>query len=214
MSKSLRILGLLLLGFVVGVACTLGLLAYLLRNPESIKRMVLGVNPEISTAFDPKRRLAKADAELAASSGEYSRWLALGDAAMMNVEAGSPDKARSYAEELLRLAPKYSKDWNFGNALHKGNLTLGRLALRAGDMESAKRYLLEAGRTPGSPQLNSFGPNMTLAKELLEKSERTAVLEYFGLCGKFWKMGGDKLREWGALVKDGLVPDFGANLVY
>jgi hypothetical protein len=86
--------------------------------------------------------------------------------------------------------------------------------LRTGDTEGAKKFLLEAGRTPGSPQLDSFGPNMTLAKELLGKGERSAVLEYFGLCGKFWKMGGDKLREWGALVKDGLVPDFGANLLY
>src|ERR1700738_5327125 len=102
MSKSLRILGLLLVGFIVGLACTLSLLAYLLRKPESIKRMFLGVNPEISTALDPKRRLAEADAELASSSSEYSRWLALGDSAMMNVEAGSRDKARSYAEELLR----------------------------------------------------------------------------------------------------------------
>jgi hypothetical protein len=133
---------------------------------------------------------------------------------MMNVEAGSTEKAKSYAEELLRLAPKYSKDWNYGNALHKGNLTLGRLSVRSGDLENAKKYLLEAGRTPGSPQLNSFGPNMALAKELLEKGERSAVLEYFGLCGNFWEMGGQKLREWSALVKDGITPDFGGNLLY
>lgn len=158
--------------------------------------------------------LTKADAVLAASADEYNRWLALGDAAMLNVAVGSHDKAGPYAEELLRLAPNYSKNWNFGNALHKGKLTLGRLALRAGELESAKEFLLEAGRTPGSPTLNSFGPNMTLAKELLEKGERDAVLEYFGLCGKFWKLGGAKLREWAAVVKDGGIPDFGANLLY
>jgi hypothetical protein len=55
---------------------------------------------------------------------------------------------------------------------------------------------------------------MTLAKELLKKGERTAVLEYFGLCSDFWKMGNQKLREWSALVKDGITPDFGANLLY
>src|SRR5262249_44092468 len=148
-----------LLGFVVGVACTLGVLVYLLRNPEFIKRMALRVNPEISAPLDPKHRLAKAEAELATPQSEHSRWVALEDAAMMNVEAGSPEKAKAYAEELLRLSPKYSNDWSFGNAVHKGNLVLGRLAIRAGDTESAKKYLLEAGRTPGSPQLDSFGPN-------------------------------------------------------
>lgn len=163
---------------------------------------------------DIKQRLAKADTALAAASGEYKRWLELADAAMMNAEAGSPEKAKSYAQELLRLAPKYSEDWNFGNAVHKGNLTLGRVALRAGDTEAAKKFLLEAGRTPGSPQLNSFGPNMTLGKELLEKGERDAVLEYFQLCANFWEMDRGRLREWSALVKKGLVPDFGANLLY
>lgn len=105
-------------------------------------------------------------------------------------------------------------DWNFGNAVHKGNLTLGRVALRAGDIEAAKKFLLEAGRAPGSPQLNSFGPNMTLAKELLEKGEHDAVLEYFQLCAAFWEMDRGRLREWSPLVEKGVIPDFGANLLY
>lgn len=54
---------------------------------------------------------------------------------------------------------------------------------------------------------------MTLAKELLEKGERTAVLEYFQLCAVFWEMGRGKLREWSVLAKEGLVPDFEANLL-
>ncbi len=51
-----------------------------------------------------------------------------------------------------------------------------------------KKYLIAAGKSPGSPQMDSFGPNMTLAKDLLEKGERDAVLEYFMRCRKFWKM--------------------------
>lgn len=145
---------------------------------------------------------------------EYIGWVALADAAMKNVEDGELEEGKSEAQELLRLAPKYPKDWNFGNAIHKGNLVLGRVALRAGDTEGAKKFLLEAGKTPGSPHLNSFGPNMTLAKELLEKGESAAVLEYFQLCSTFWEMGREKLREWSGLVKKGVVPDFGANLSY
>ena len=42
----------------------------------------------------------------------------------------------------------------------------------AGDSLAAGKYLVEAAHTPGSPQLNSFGPNVTLAKELLEMGLR------------------------------------------
>ena len=38
-----------------------------------------------------------------------------------------------------------------------------------GRIEEAKRHLLAAGRSSGSPVLGSFGPNMSLAKDLLEK---------------------------------------------
>jgi hypothetical protein len=55
---------------------------------------------------------------------------------------------------------------------------------------------------------------MTLAKDLLEKGERDAVLEYFMLCRKFWKMDHGKLDQWIQEVMDGKNPDFGANLLY
>ena len=41
---------------------------------------------------------------------------------------------------------------------------------------------------PGSPQLNSFGPIMSLAEELLEQGEPDTVLEFFAECRKFWKL--------------------------
>jgi hypothetical protein len=34
------------------------------------------------------------------------------------------------------------------------NVVLGRLALKAGDTESAKQHLLTAGHSPGSPQMD------------------------------------------------------------
>lgn len=127
---------------------------------------------------------------------------------------GDIEKAKAYAQELLKQAPIMQDDWNYGNALHVGNFTLGRIALAAGDMEKAKYYLIESGKTPGSPQLNSFGPNMLLAKELLEKGEREVVVQYFDLCAKFWKKHDGQLDEWNALVLKGEMPDFRANLRY
>jgi|HubBroStandDraft_6_1064221.scaffolds.fasta_scaffold1930236_1 hypothetical protein len=43
---------------------------------------------------------------------------------------------------------------------------------------------------------------------------RDAVLEYFSACRSFWKMGGAKLDEWSAIVRQGAIPNFGANLAY
>ncbi len=74
--------------------------------------------------------------------------------------------------------------------------------------------MLKAGDTPGSPQLDSFGPNMTLAKELLEKGDQQTVLQYLTLCGKFWKMDNGRLARWSETIRAGKIPDFGSNLDY
>jgi hypothetical protein len=130
-------------------------------------------------------------------------------------DAGDFAQADSYARELLADAAELPKDWNNGNAVFFGNMVAGRVALRRDhDTELAKSSLLAAGGTEGSPNLNSFGPNMSLAKDLLEAGERDTVLEYFTLCRSFWTMGTQKLDNWSATVKGGGMPDFGANLVY
>jgi len=137
----------------------------------------------------------------------------LDDLATTAFDAGDTNKAETYAQQALKSAASGKKDWNTGNAIHHGNLILGRIALQAGDIEQAKHFLLEAGKTPGSPQLESFGPNMSLAKELLEKGQKDVVLEYFTLCAKFWQHQ-TELDTWATTVKQGGIPNFGANLDY
>lgn len=136
----------------------------------------------------------------------------LADLAKTAFAAGEDQKAEKYAKRLLSLEDENENKWNSGNAVHHGNLILGRVALRAGDVDKANDYLLKAGATKGSPQLNSFGPNMALAKDLLENGERGVVLEYFTLCGKFWDR--DELKAWREQVEQGKTPQFGANLMY
>ncbi len=133
-----------------------------------------------------------------------------------NLTPENQEEARNFASELLLMAENYKKDWNYGNALHDGNLVLGRLALRSGDVTTAKDYLKRSCEIKGSPQLNSFGPHMTLAKELLEKKEKVAVLNYIDCCLKFWTPApfDDIVTEWKAAIKQDKIPDFGGNLVY
>jgi hypothetical protein len=159
-------------------------------------------------------RLAEADADLRSAKSEYDRWLALTELVLLEAPARDDAVVRAHAVEVLQQAPKYRSDWNYGNAIHKANLALGYLALRQNHIPEANDYLLRAGKTPGSPQLNSFGPNMTLAQALFERGERKSLLEYFDLCSHFWEMHDGKLREWAALVKENVEPNFGANLLY
>jgi hypothetical protein len=56
------------------------------------------------------------------------------------------------------------------------------------------------------------GPNMGLAKDLLEKGEKQVVLDYFELCRKLWSNGGAQLDQWSQQVKDGKIPNFGGSL--
>jgi hypothetical protein len=167
-----------------------------------------------NAAVTPQGRLSNASEKLAKAKTDQERFYALNAAAKQAFVLGKTEDARNYASNLLALLPKFPNDWNYGNAVQDGNLVLGRIAVHEGRMEDAKRHLLEAGKSPGSPQMNSFGPNLSLAKDLLEKGERKEVLEYFELCRKFWQMDNGRLTRWGQEVNAGKIPDFGANLIY
>lgn len=161
-----------------------------------------------------EERYAKVKSELDEVREDEERFGVLAEAAKAAFETGRLGHARQYAKEVLELASLFRDDWNYGNAIHDGNVVLGRIALRERDLEAAKQRLLDAGKTPGSPQLRSFGPNLSLARELLERKEMDVVLVYFGSCMEFWEMGREKLRHWSILVKAGEMPDFGPNTSY
>jgi hypothetical protein len=135
------------------------------------------------------------------------------DLAVMAFEAGDLTKARTYAEQLID-ARSSSAAWQPGDAVHKANLVLGRIALGEGRIADAVKFLQASAMTDGSPSLGSFGPNMQLAKDLLAFGERAAVLAYLERCRTFWKMGGERLDRWTEEVRAGITPDFGPNLRY
>jgi hypothetical protein len=161
-----------------------------------------------------QRKYPRAVHALQQAKNEKERFYALNDAAKESLNVGKKDEAKGFANELATLMIKYRDDWNYGNAVQDVNIVLGRLALSEGKTDEAKAALIRAGKSPGSAQMDSFGPNMSLAKELLEKGEKDVVLEYFNLCRKFWSLHSDKLDEWSQIVNAGKIPDFGANLVY
>ena len=137
--------------------------------------------------------------------------------ARASLDAGDLDRAQTLAKSLLALVPKVKADPRFSGSVdglvHHSHLILGRVALRKGDIDAAKANLLDASRVGGGGTLSSFGPNMTLAKELLEKGETETVLQYFELCRKFWTFS-NRMDPWIEAIRKGQIPNFGANLNY
>jgi hypothetical protein len=164
-------------------------------------------------AFQNYARVTNA---LANAKSDVDRYLVLSEAAKLAFSFGNTEDARNYAIEVLALDKRFlTEPWRGGDAVFFGNLVLGRIALLEGRTEEATQYLLESGNTVGSPVLGSFGPNMTLATDLLQVGERDTVLKYFNLCRKFWGTSGDdKLSKWAQDVESGRMPDFGGNLYY
>jgi len=168
----------------------------------------------------------------------HKRFLKLTDLASQSYKNGDPVGAAAQANELLAMASDFRADWNYGNAVHTGHLVLGRIAVDGGKIAEAKRQLLESvaeanmpygyeqppeqpweqrpkpGKWKASPQMDTFGPDMTLANELLKKGETETVLKYFELCAKFWTMENGNLAKWKKQIADGETPDFGGNMRY
>lgn len=97
-------------------------------------------------------------------------------------ESGNTAMAKALAMTLLEQNTDPASS-TYGTIVHNANQVLGRVALREGNVTDAKRYLLRAGSTPGSPTLNSYGPQLFLAREFLERGERAIVLEYLTSSG-------------------------------
>ena len=159
--------------------------------------------------------LERAAAEVAAAqhaTDAAELFIALPSAAIAAFRLGQHANAEDFAQQCLTLAPQFVRTWNHGNAIHFGHTTLGLLALERGDVGLAMEELQRAGATPGSPQLNSFGPTMQLARALLARGQPAAVLQYLQQCRSFWRLGGVWLDLWEAKVRSGGVPNFTINL--
>ena len=128
--------------------------------------------------------------------------------------AGRNDQAKQYAEELL-LTVKAAERENrhvpniIGVAIHVSNSVLGLISIDDGKTVEAANYLLASGRVFGNPpDPIHFGPDMLLAKRLLEKGDRATVIQYFDLCANFWKHAA-YLEPWKKAVQQGEIPNFG-----
>ena len=152
------------------------------------------------------------------TSSEQMKFYNLRDLAQVAMAADELRKARTYARSLLEKSEvAEEKHWGGTDAVSKGHMILGRIALREAELSEARKQLLEAVDVTSEAArgpLSTSGPNMLLAKELLDRGEKDTVLEFFKRCREFWTFGKEKLDAWSWQVSQGETPDFGVNLIY
>lgn len=128
------------------------------------------------------------------------------------------DRAKQLATELVLDFGQNTRTANFETATHTGNIVLGLIALRAGDLSKAKDYLLIAIRAPLRDERSHLSRVDTeLAKELFGKGEKTTVAEYLKLCEGLGNLknypdlyDGERksLKLWQEQIKTGKTPSF------
>jgi hypothetical protein len=134
------------------------------------------------------------------------------------VAAGDLDAAESFATELILDFGQSVESYEYDDATHLGNITLGRVALLRGNIEKAKEYLLVAIRAPlRKPQNSLFNIDMRLAKELYEKGVKAEVVEFLKLCLELGNMKTrpkvyedeiQALKLWQDQIGKGIKPSF------
>lgn len=175
---------------------------------EDTERIPFTAAQEHSLSALARERASNELAAVEAALTDYEVFYALPRAAMAAWHLEKFELAKELAEKALLSAPTYADDWNFGNAVNAGHNVLGLLALHAGQTAEAVSQLYKAGQSPGSPQLNTFGPSMQLARALAKQGRFDAAITYLEQCRIFWEMGTVWLNLWEQKLRAGEVPNF------
>jgi len=140
-------------------------------------------------------------------TARLNHFYGLKDQIISEYESHNFSKVKKLAKEYLELANIYQCNWNYGNAIHDANRFLGLGSLKEGDINKAADYLIKAGKSPGSPTLNSFGPELDLANELLKLGKANEVKIYLYEIKSFWKMNNKIIDKWLLDIENGKKPD-------
>jgi hypothetical protein len=162
------------------------------------------------------------------SKEHYSRWrqswlqsisdpversyMALAEQLSDALRADDVATAESLAPEVLRQTDRLKSTVTsaaVGQNIYNAYDALGRGAFNRGDYDTAKRDLMLAASTPGGAVLSSFGPDLKLAKELLDKGETETVIQFLTACKSFWK--NPAIDQWVVEIKAGQRPSLGRN---
>ena len=130
------------------------------------------------------------------TSSKLNRFYELNSLITKKYKQGDFVSVKKLATEYLTLADNYKNNWNYGNAIHDANRVLGLISYQKGEYDEAVLYLSKAGKSSGSPQLDSFGPELDLANLLLKQGKAAEVKSYLVDIQTFWRMDNGIVNEW------------------
>ncbi len=140
--------------------------------------------------------LAYYDQALKLLTKDVDKMHLLRDVPNLAFETGDMERATTYCEDLLELAmgnkDKDKEDnksnWDYANAVHRANVILGRIALKAGDTDKAAEHLEKAAKAilPSIVQEKAtmMGFDTSLAKELMKTDKKDSVMKFLVICEK------------------------------
>lgn len=153
-----------------------------------------------------KKALASLEEAFRLAKEPGTRFSVLVPMAYAALNAGELKKAKRYSRQALRLSPEFKTNWSYGSILNQAHSILGRVALKAGHIRVAKKELLESANTPGSPELNYYGPSFELVTDLARRGEWDAVAQYLKSIKRFWNKA--VLEKWAGDIAARRVPNF------
>jgi tetratricopeptide (TPR) repeat protein len=164
------------------------------------------VKPDELRAF-AREALGHFERALSLVTRKLERFAYLPKCATAALECGQLSAALNYTDETLALAPECASDRHRPDHVHTAHIVRGHVALEANLVDAAKRELVLAGAqgSANAPILRSFGPDFRLAARLLDRGERTAVLDYLTQCSTFWKE--PRVARWRQAILRGERPN-------
>lgn len=118
--------------------------------------------------------------------------------------AGSYEDSRLFTEQITKNIDSFNNYTTKGGMLHEYHTLMGRHLVREGNLEGAKQQLTLSIDLPPDAVMQSFGPNTSLALDLLLKGENTAVLTYLDGCSRFWKE--EPIQIWKTKINANKMP--------
>jgi hypothetical protein len=133
------------------------------------------------------------------------RSFVLDDLAPLAYLAGDREKALKYAE-LMVEAPKGAI--YRGKPSHNGNTVFGLIAMDDGNVELAKRYLLDSVTFPAGERVRLFSCDFRLARQLVELGEAESVKAFIEKGVPHVRVIKRRKLEWFDSIDSGVMPNF------